>query len=241
MPTIPYPNVPKLPGVPQLNRNPSFPPGPPPALSSVIALGRLLQALLSKPAWGIYKNAPAGGAVTVTIGGQTVTAPPTAARASAPVVVPDSFREFNYENEWNVSDFPIQEGGFGSVNKVNNPFDIQLRMTKGGSLRDRTAFLKSIEAIAGDTNLYKIVTPEKVYPSVNVTRFKIRRSEQQGAYWFSEVDLFFREIRFVVAEYTSTSTNTVNALNPEDLPPVNTGDVQATPVPLDVTTDAAGV
>lgn len=234
MSLIPFPNVPQLPGVPQLNRSSAFPAGPPPVLGGIVALGRLLQAFTSKPVWGIYKNdppkvnTPADDLPTVTV------------KANAtPVVVPDSFREFTFDNEFNVSDFPIQQGGFGSVNKVDNPFEIQLRMTKGGTLRDRTTFIKAIETIAHTTDLYKILTPEKTYLSVNVTRYRIARREAQGAYFLTEVDIFFREIRFVTAEYTSTAANTINALNPDDLPPVNTGAVQALAVPvnLDTTTD----
>lgn len=225
MPLIPFPNVPKLPGVPQLNRSPAFPAGPPPALGGVIALGRLLLAFLSKPQWGIYAddpprvNAPTDDLPTVTV------------RANnPPVVVPDSIRRFAYKNEWNVSDFPIQNGGFASYNKVNNPFDITLRMTKGGTLKQRTTFINQLTDIAGTTSLYKIITPEKTYFSCNVIGFSIVREEQRGAYFLAEVDVSFREIRFVNAEYTNTAQDTANAVDPSALPPVNTGAVQATEI-----------
>lgn len=223
MSLIPFPNVPKLPGVPQLNRSNSFPAGPPPALSGVIAVGRLLQAFLAKPVWGIYANDPPR---TATVPDDDI--PTVTVRANSnPLVRPDNIRRFNYKNEWNVSDFPVQEGGFGSYNKVNNPFEIQLRLTKGGSLKDRTTFLNQIEAIAGTTDLYKILTPEKTYLSVNVTRWELTREEEKGAYFLAEVDISLREIRFVAAEYTNTAQNTINALDPSALPPVNVGIVQA--------------
>lgn len=226
MPRIPFPNVPKLPGVPQINRSSAFPAGPPPVLSGVIAVGRLLLALFSKPLWGIYKNDPPkveepdDGIPTVTV------------RANAsPVVVPDSIREFGFKNEWVVSDYPIQEGSFTNYNKVNQPFEIQLRLTKGGSLKDRKDFLAQIEAIAGTVDLYKILTPEKTYLSCNVTRFEVSRREARGAFFLTEVDVFFREIRFVTAEYTSTAQNTQNAIDPSAKPPSNVGAVQPQPAP----------
>lgn len=230
MPLIPYPNIPQLPGVPQLNRSPAFPPGPPPALGGAIALGRLALALLSKPVWGIFRDDP-----PVTTPSDDDGTPTVVVRGNPrPVIVPDSIREFSSKNEWQVSDYPVEQGGFASYNKVNNPFEVQLRLTKGGSLNDRKEFLKQIDAVAGDTRLYRIVTPEKVYPSVNITRVDNRRVEQNGAYFLSQVDIYFREIRFVAAEYTSTAANTANAIDPAALPPINTGAIQAVEVPPSV-------
>lgn len=229
MALIPYPDIPRLPGVPQLNRSPLFPPGPPPVLGAVIALGRLFQALFSKPVWGIYRDrgadiatapASADGLAEVTVRAQ-----------ERPVVVPDSIREFAYKQEWALSDFPVEEGGFASYNKVNSPFMVQLRLTKGGSLQDRKTFLEQIEAVAGTLDLYKIVTPERTYLKCNISRYEITRREGHGAYFLTEVDLFFTEIRIVTAEYTSTAQNTKNAVNPAATPPVNNGTVSATPPP----------
>jgi len=236
MALIPFPNVPKLPGVPQLHRSPAFPAGPPPALGGVIAIGRLLQAFLAKPLWGIFSdtppqvNTPTDDLPTVTV-----------RSSSTPVVVPDSIREFNFKNAWDVSDYPVQQGSFASYNKVNNPFEIQVRLTKGGTLRDRTTFLNQIAAIAGTTDRYKIVTPEKTYLSCNVTRWEVARREAQGAYFLTEVDVFFREIRFVTAEYTSTGANTAAAIDPAALPPVNTGAVQSLELPSNVRAATAGL
>lgn len=237
MPLIPFPNIPKLPGVPQLNRSLQFPAGPPPALSGVIALGRLALALLQQPKWGIYANDPPRVDDAGDDGLQTVT---VQSRAT-PVVIPDSIRTFDYSNEWNVADFPIEQGGFASYDKVNNPFEVTLRLTKGGSLRGRTDFIAQIEAIAGSLSLYKILTPEKTYLNCNVISWKMRRQEQQGAYFLAEVDITFREIRFVVAEYTTTAANTQDAKEPAAQGPTNIGSVAATTAPPAVVTSAEGV
>lgn len=229
IPKLPFPNVPKLPGVPQLARSNLFPAAPAPIIALGLALGKLWQSIFAQPQWAIYKANPPqtkdadDGLETVTVVG-----------SRSPVVKPDSFGEFGYRNEWSVSDYPVQDGKFYSYDKVANPFEISIRMYKGGTKEARKKFLDSIEAIAGTLLLYDIVTPEKTYLNVNVTRFEVARRGAGGAYFLSEVDLFFREIRSVTATYSTTSTTTQNAQNPSADPVVNTGTVQAQPVPASV-------
>jgi hypothetical protein len=217
-----FPNVPKLPGVPQLLRNPQFPAGPPPVVGAAIAIGRLWQALFTQPLWAIYKQAEAEPTETDE-GVEQVTV--TADRE--PVVVPDSFLSFNWRNEYSVSDYPVQRGAFMSYNKVANPFETALRLSKGGTLQQRKAFLESLDAIAGTLDLYDILTPEKTYIGVNVLRCEIARQGAKGAYFFAEVDVYFREIRQVESQYTTTSADTANAQSPSALPVQNVGTVPA--------------
>jgi len=107
-----------------------------------------------------------------------------------------------------------------------------LRLYKGGNKEARQAFLDSIEAIAGDLNKYDIMTPEKSYVGVNVTRFEMSRRGASGAYFLTEVDLFFREIRETTATYSTTAVVTQNAKNPSAHSTVNTGTVQPQPTNL---------
>lgn len=223
IPKPPFPNVPKLPGVPQLPRSPIFPAAPPRVVSAVIALGRLWQALFTQPVWGIFKHereqpATEDGIETVTVVGERT-----------PVVVPDSFLEFGYRNEFSVSDYPVQDGGFASYDKVANPYEAFVRMSKGGSQQDRKAFLDQIDAIVGTLDFYDIITPEKTYLKVNVLRHEISRRGNRGAFFFTEVDLYFREIREVVATYSTTAANTPNAKEPSAEPVSNVGTVQGQP------------
>jgi len=226
IPKPPFPNVPKAPGVPQLARSNLFPASPGPVIGLALALGKLWQSIFAQPQWGIYKTNPpntkdASGIETVTI-----------VAKRTPVVVPDSFGEFAYRNEWAVSDFPVQEGAFANYDKVSQPFEIMVRLYKGGTKEARKKFLDSIEAIAGTLDLYDIVTPEKSYVGVNVMRYEVTRRGARGAYFLSEVDLYFREIRTVTAAYTSTAVTTQNAQNPSAQSVTNTGSVQAQPTTL---------
>lgn len=226
-----FPNVPKLPGVPQLARSLQFPPAPAPVLGLALALGKLWQSIFAQPQWAIYKaNTPRGGGVVVTVGGVSVRSEaPVETNNRTPVVVPDSFGEFSNRNEWSVADFPVQDGGFGSYDKVASPFEVVIRMYKGGSKAARKRFLDSIDAIAGTLDLYDIVTPEKTFLNVNVVRYEVSRRGPGGAYFLSEVDLFFREIKVVTATYSNTAVVTQNAQNPSAAPVTNTGSVQPQP------------
>ncbi len=236
IPKPPFPNVPKLPGVPQVPRSNNFPAGPPPALNAVVAIGRLVLAVLSKPAWGIYKmDLPpeppdADGIQTVTVRA----APP-------PVITPDSFRRMGFRNEWAVSTAPIQNGGFANYNKVNNPYEISLRMIKTGSLESRKKFLAQIDAVAGSLELFKILTPEKTYLNCNILAVELVREEGAGAYMFAEVEITFIEVRIVEAQYTTTAVSTQDARNPSAQPPTNQGLVQPEAVPPSTAVAAAGV
>jgi hypothetical protein len=223
-----FPNVPKLPGVPQLSRSLQFPAAPAAALGLGLALGKLWQSIFAETQWAVYRALKPKAAEDTPDGIATV---PVVAQRT-PVIVPDSFGEFAYRNKQTVSDFPVQKNAFASYNKVASPYEISLRLYKGGTKAGRKRFLDSILAIVGDTELYDILTPEKTFLSVNVTDFEIMRRGEKGAYFFAEVDLYFREIREVVATYTNTAIATDNAQDPSAAPVSNAGVIQAVPVTL---------
>lgn len=201
IPTPRFPLVPLLPGVPQLVRSVLF---PPPALPTIGAQnqGALWSSSQLGPVWGIFdKN-------------------------NRKVLAPDSTLNFNQRKEWSIPDFPIQRGSYATYNKVQIPGDYTERFSKGGSLSDRTAFLKTIDDIAGDLNLYSIVTPERTYIECNIRAYEVTRRDKNAAYFLDDVDIHFREIRQVTAQYSATSASTANAKNPAAVPAVNLGNVQ---------------
>lgn len=200
-----FPNVQQLPGVPQLNRAIGQIPGPVLALGTTI-LRNLWPSNPAQPTWGILDQ------------------------NNNRVITPDSILNFDNRNEWRLSDYPVQNGGFAPYNKVFIPFEVSVRLCKGGSLADRTEFLKQIAAIAGDTNFYNILTPEKTYLNVNITRYEVTRRGKEGAYFLSEVDVYFRQVNQQSAQYSATAANTTNAQNPAATPSVNQGNVQPTAV-----------
>lgn len=205
----PFPNVPQMPGVPQLVRSFSAPASLPPSLGTQAQSS--LWAATKASTWGVFDS------------------------SGNKVLDPDSVLDFDDRNEWRMSDYTVQANanntgtGFGTFNKVTLPPENSLRFSKGGSLSDRTDFLNQIEAIAGDTNFYTIITPERSYVNRNITRYEVTRRGASGAYFLCEVDVFFRKIPVAQAVYSSTGANTANAQNAAALPPTNQGNVQATP------------
>lgn len=186
MPLIPFPDVPNLPGVPQVLRR--APAAPPAILGSVAGIAQLIRSFTAKPVWGVFK---------------TSDDPNTTVIHGKPAVVPDSIIDFGYQKEWTIATAPTQQGAFTDYNRVSNPYEAHLRMSKGGSEKDRIAFLKQIDDL-NSIQLYDIFTPEKVYLKCNFTRIEISRRQEKGAYFLSEVDLYFREVRIVTSQYSNT-------------------------------------
>ena len=197
IPVPQFPNVAQLPGVPQLIRaNQAFG-------TVKLAIG-FIQHFLGKaasaqPAWGIFDS------------------------TGKLVVNPDSFLDFDNSNDWKIANFPMQDGQFNSYNKVNLPFELSVRMSKGGTVQDRKNLLDQIAAIAGDTKVYSILTPERTYLNVNVRRYAIRRMGREGAFFFADLEIFFQQIVQTASQYSTTSANTANAQNPAATPPFNAG------------------
>jgi hypothetical protein len=117
-----------------------------------------------------------------------------------PIIVPDSVISIEYRQDWNIADFPMEEGAFQSYNKVDTPFDIRLRVVKGGSNSDRQQFLSDIADAADSLFLLTILTPEVSYPSMNISHYEYRRTADNG------LTLLAVDIRFVQIRVTATSS-----------------------------------
>jgi hypothetical protein len=126
---------------------------------------------------------------------------------------------FDYRQEWTVSDYPLEQGAFQSYDKVQTPFDVRVRYAAGGSQQNRQALLDSIAAIAGDLNLYDVVTPEAVYQSVNVTHYDYRRTATNGV-GLLQVDVWCIEVR------VTAQAQFQNVQNPTSASPQSQGNVQ---------------
>jgi hypothetical protein len=170
--------IPAIPGVPQLPPGVNIPALT--ALATQAVSGLLCQASQSPPAWGIFDDQ----------GNQ--------------VIVPDSVLELSHHREFNVSDYPIQKGSFADYNKVIRPQEVHLRLSKGGSVDDRSGFLQQIDSASQSLALYTVASPERAYQNMNLDRYDIVRRGAQGAAFLTEVDVHFVEILQVQAQYTNT-------------------------------------
>ena len=201
--TPPFPNVPALPGVPNIPRSLLFPAAPPPTIGTPATSGALWQSTQAAPTWGVFDS------------------------SGTQVIVPDSVMDFGYRQENRIPNFPIQQGQFGTYNRVGLPYENSVTLTKGGDLTSRAVFLAQVDALVAQSNieLYTIRTPEKSYPSVSVTRAELSR-RGAGNFAYFDVELYFIQINQVAAQYsnsTQTTTPTDNSSVPSAVPTVNQG------------------
>nr|DAL40966.1 MAG TPA_asm: hypothetical protein [Caudoviricetes sp.] len=192
-----FPDVPKVPGVPAVARS-LVNPGT--ATEPQLTQDSITVTATAKNEWGVYT---ASGALALE---------------------PDSISAIGYDAEYRVADFPIEEGGFETYDKVALPFQNRVVMTKGGTLEQRRTFLRAVEELRGDLELYNVVTPEWTYLNVNIVRTSLDRSRENGSGLIT-VELQLQEIRQnATASFTQTR-------DPASASPVSNGSVQPQPSP----------
>ena len=140
-------------------------------------------------------------------------------RGGIPVVIADSITAFDFRKQWAISDYPVERGSFESYDKVEVPYGTRLRCAAGGNEARQQALLSSISAIAGDLQLYNIVTPARVYLNANIERYDYAQTATNGV-GLMQVDVTVIEIREAGGGmFSATKSPTVAGL-------VNGGPVQ---------------
>jgi len=130
------------------------------------------------------------------------------------VINPDNLISVASTQDWTMADFNIEEGGFDTYDKVDTPFTNRVRMSSGGSQANRQALLDEIDAIAGNLELYDVVTPERVWSNVNFQGYELVRTSSNGAGMII-IDIVLNEIR-EDAGTTFTNTKSPTATSPKD-------------------------
>lgn len=213
---VDFPDVPAVPGVPPLLRDPTQ------AVGQFVSL--LTQDTVTNyganlsPQWGLYQS-------------------------GIPVIVADTVVSFEFKREWAIADYPVERGGFESYDKVDIPFQPRLQFASGGSEENRQTLLDQISAIAETLQLFDAVTPEIVYPSVCVQHYDYRRTARNGL-GLLIIDLWLLEVR-VTAGATGSNTKDPSGASPQtdgsvqpsaDVPPtqqsVDSFSSGANPVPF---------
>lgn len=146
-----------------------------------------------------------------------------------PVIAADNTIDFEFKQDNPISNYPVEQGGFQTYDKVQLPADIRMRFSAGGSETNRQDFLSSIDAVMNTTDLYDVVTPEVVYTSYNFTHRDFKRTSQNGVGLIT-VDLWLEEVR-VSAPATFSNTQ-----QPSEASQQGNGNVQAQTPPQAVET-----
>lgn len=135
----------------------------------------------------------------------------------------NSVVDFDYKQDFPVSDYQVEDGGFQSYDKVQLPFDVKVRVASGGAESDREALLNSVLGAANGLDLYDVVTPEYTFSSCNITHVDFKRTATNG------VGLIIIDIWFVEIRVTSTSTFS-NTQQPAVAGQQSTGSVASAPL-----------
>jgi len=137
-----------------------------------------------------------------------------------PIVLADNVVSLNHKNSSRISHAPVEKGSFASYNKVLDPSNITVQLSKGsGGTLERGAFLTQLEILQKSTLKFYIITPEYVYKNYNITGTDLARSAQDGA-TLIKVNLTLEEVREVAAEYSNSNAN------PEDNPTQDKGEAK---------------
>ena len=194
MPTIIYPNVPMVSGVPVINRTTVAP-----AVTPVLTIlsSALWQAIDTNPQWGIYDS---NGKPLTDTGLSGASGVVLSAMGLQPIL---STVGVDYSKEVRISDFPIEQGSFASYNKVELPAEPLVTMSYDGSIEKRTAFLNALDTATKSTGLYSVVTPEVKYINYSISRYSYSRYANKGLTLII-VNIWLKEIRQVTPQFAST-------------------------------------
>ena len=229
-----YPNVPlAIAGVPAVLRRAGTLVD---AQETLVTAGRDVSSTLAAQRWGVF-----------SLGGESV-------------LDADNIVSFEHNAEYRIADYPLEGGGFESYDKVATPFVTRLAASKGGTVAEREQFLNVCQALLQSLLTYNVVTPERTYLNVNITRIGMVRNASNGA-GMTTVELVLQEVRQAAkASYSKVETPVLAAATPPvDAPPVtvapgttkrpaavrkvNQGSVQPKPVKISgavLTTTASG-
>lgn len=220
MPLIPYPNVPKLLGVPDIPRSPNFPTVVRSSLG--IAQSIIWQTIQRNVQWGIFDSKGNALGDPSNLSGLLGTFLNTIGLVSSP-----STGSVDYSKETRVSDFPIEGGKFASYNKVEMPSTPVVTLIFNGTESDRSAFLAQIDKACKSTDLYTVATPTTTYINHTIERYNYQRRSNRGATLFV-VEIFLKEVRQVSAIYSKSNKGEIGkAKDAKATPQVDGGKVQA--------------
>lgn len=162
----------------------------------------------------------------------------------------------DYSLAYAISDAPLEDGAFTSYNKVRAPFQASVSMVCDGTesgtssilssieslvgvsdgtssgISVRGSFIKTLETIVADTNIYSVVTPEFTFVNANIVGYRFRRQSSSGVTMII-CEIALQEVRKTASLYYSTTQM------PQGATAVQNGTVQTTTPTTAVSTAAA--
>jgi hypothetical protein len=125
----------------------------------------------------------------------------------SPVLAVDSVASIEYARDYQISDYPQEQGAFESYNKVQRPYQAKLGFLINES---RFAFLNAVEGAVASLSLLAVITPEISYPNANLIHYGFRRESRNGV-TLIRVEVWAEEVRPTGTALLSQSTSPTNA------------------------------
>lgn len=114
----------------------------------------------------------------------------------------DVFEKSNYKGESKIVQSPVEEGSFASYNMTLTPQEVGCTLIKRGRSDNLSAFINALQAFVESTDLLTVVTPEREYQNMKLTKATFDRSIDNGTDCIV-ADLSFQEVREITSEYTT--------------------------------------
>lgn len=114
----------------------------------------------------------------------------------------DVFEKSNYKGESKIVQSPVEEGSFASYNMTLTPQEVGCTLIKRGRSDDLSTFINALQAFVESTDLLTVVTPEREYQGMKLTKATFDRSIDNGTDCIV-ADLSFQEVREITSEYTT--------------------------------------
>ncbi|GAN61543.1 hypothetical protein ACI01nite_26720 [Acetobacter cibinongensis] len=132
--------------------------------------------------------------------------------------------------ESRITNAPMEQGAFASVNKVSMPNLVRVMLICDGDLPTRETLYKAVQAAAASTSLFSIATPEATYLNMNITH--VERDIRQGASpSMLRLMIGAEEVRGGArAKLARTGASALTTKEPSGAPLINIGQVNPVPV-----------
>jgi len=96
-------------------------------------------------------------------------------------ISPDSVMEIEVSPDSEIMSHPIEQGGFESYNRVQQPIPIRLMLACRGKKMTRSEFLKALKSAREGTDLFTIATPDAAYQNMALKGYAYKQTAEHGA------------------------------------------------------------
>jgi hypothetical protein len=180
-----FPVVPNVPGVPAVPRLPgaAIPAQPVLLVADAVSVIQSIAGLFGTN-WGVFDS---NG---VQVVGQDVNSILNVVSG----IGTGNVLDLDFKASWTIPEYPVEQGGFQSYNKVQRPYDVALTVTAGGSNANRQLLLDQVIAIIGSTDLYTVGMPEMPIAGVNPIGYGFSRRHDHGL-GLLMITMLFKQVR----------------------------------------------